>query len=164
MSGKSLKFFGPSTTKWRCYKIFRKLNGNDLLMANIFKFTNILHFVLWKCILMWAKSNLPKINSVCKKVWFEINGLSNILFLNFCLFHFPKSQMIWLKPKILLKTFLWLYFINWQNFIVCLRLLCEILGNMCIVIVCKPSCGVINFDINLIFLIKPNFNFFYMTK
>ena len=32
---------------------------------------------------------------------------------------------------------------------------------MCISVVCSPGCGVINFGINLIFLIKP---FFYMTK
>ena len=32
---------------------------------------------------------------------------------------------------------------------------------MCIVVVCLPSCGVRNFETNLIFLIKP---FFYMTK
>ena len=30
----------------------------------------------------------------------------------------------------------------------------EILGNMCIVIVCFPGCEVINFEVNLIFLIK----------
>ena len=36
-----------------------------------------------------------------------------------------------------------------------LTLLCEILGNMCIVILCKPDCDLINFEINLIFLIKP---------
>ena len=29
--------FGPPTTKWRPCKIFAKLNGNHLLMANIFK-------------------------------------------------------------------------------------------------------------------------------
>ena len=32
---------------------------------------------------------------------------------------------------------------------------------MCISVVCSLGCGVINFGINLIFLIKP---FFYMTK
>ena len=32
---------------------------------------------------------------------------------------------------------------------------------MCIAIVCLPGCDVINFEINLIFLIKQ---FFYMTK
>ena len=40
-------------------------------------------------------------------------------------------------------------------------LLPEILGNMCTAIVCFPGCNVINFEIDLIFLIKP---FFYMTK
>ena len=53
------------------------------------------------------------------------------------------------------KTFLLLFsIINWPNFIVCLPLLCEILGNMSIGIVCKLGCVVINFEVNLIFLIK----------
>ena len=47
------------------------------------------------------------------------------------------------------------------NFIVWLPLLLEILGNMCTAIAYFPCCDVINFEINLIFLIKP---FFYMTK
>ena len=38
-----------------------------------------------------------------------------------------------------------------------LSLLCEILGNMCIVIVCLLGFDVINFGINLFFLIKPFF-------
>ena len=37
----------------------------------------------------------------------------------------------------------------------------EILGNMCIKIVCYPGCDVMDFETNLIFLIKP---FFYITK
>ena len=37
----------------------------------------------------------------------------------------------------------------------------EILGNICITIVCFPDCDVINFEINLIFLIK---SFFSMPK
>ena len=57
--------------------------------------------------------------------------------------------------------FLMLYSIDWPNFIVWLPLLLEILGNICIAIVCFPGCDVINFEISLIFLIKP---FFYMTK
>ena len=55
------------------------------------------------------------------------------------------------------KIFMLLYSINWPNFIVWLPLLCEILGNMCIVVACEPDCDVINFEINLIFLIKPFF-------
>ena len=59
------------------------------------------------------------------------------------------------------KVFLMLYSINWPNFLVWLPLLLEILGNMCITIVCWPGCDVIRFETNLIFLIKP---FFYKTK
>ena len=33
----------------------------------------------------------------------------------------------------------------------------EILGNMCIAIVCKPGCDVMNSEVNLIFLIKSFF-------
>ena len=53
------------------------------------------------------------------------------------------------------KIFLLSYSTNWPNFIDWLPLFCEILGNIRIAIVCKPSCDVINFEINLIFLIKP---------
>ena len=48
------------------------------------------------------------------------------------------------------KMVLMLYTINWPNFITWLRLLLEILENMCIVIVCFPSCDFINFEINLL--------------
>ena len=42
-----------------------------------------------------------------------------------------------------------------------LPLLFEILGNMCIVIICCLVCDIINLKINHSFLIEP---FFYMTK
>ena len=51
------------------------------------------------------------------------------------------------------KMFLLLHFINWPNFIAWLLLLREVLTNMCIVIVWWPDCDVINFEINLIFLV-----------
>ena len=41
-----------------------------------------------------------------------------------------------------------------KNFIVWLPLRCEILGNICIVIICKSGCDVINFETSIIFLIK----------
>ena len=59
------------------------------------------------------------------------------------------------------KKFIMLYSINWPNFNAWLPFFFEILVNMCIVIVCEPSRDVINFEINLIFLIKP---FSYMTN
>ena len=52
------------------------------------------------------------------------------------------------------KVFLLLYSINWPNFIVWFHLLCDILGNMCIAIVCWPGCDVISFEINQSFLIR----------
>ena len=48
MSAKSLKFFGPPTTKWRPCKIFAKLNRNHLLMANIFRPQEYQTFALMK--------------------------------------------------------------------------------------------------------------------
>ena len=52
------------------------------------------------------------------------------------------------------KMFLMLYSINWPNFIAWLPLPLEMLGSMCIEIVCYPGCDVMDFEINLIFLIK----------
>ena len=53
------------------------------------------------------------------------------------------------------------YLINRPSCIAWLLLLLEILVNMCIVVTCCPVCGVMNFEINLIFLIML---FFYITK
>ena len=55
------------------------------------------------------------------------------------------------------KIFLLLYSINWPNFIFWLPLLFDIFGNICIAIVCKPGCDVMNFEVKFIFLIKPFF-------
>ena len=55
------------------------------------------------------------------------------------------------------KIILMLYSINWPNFIACLPLLLDILDNMCIVVVCYPDCDVMDFEINLIFLIETFF-------
>ena len=49
------------------------------------------------------------------------------------------------------KIFLLLYSINWPNLIVWLPLLCEILGNMCTAIVCKPGCDVWTLKLTLSF-------------
>ena len=56
------------------------------------------------------------------------------------------------------QIFLLLHSTNWPNFNVWLLLLCEILGNMCIVIVSLPGCDVITFEIKLVFLIKSSFS------
>ena len=55
------------------------------------------------------------------------------------------------------ELLLMLYSINWPNFIVLFPFLFEILGNMCIAIVCFPGWDVTTFEVNLIFL----FNLFF---
>ena len=57
--------------------------------------------------------------------------------------------------------FLMVYSIYWWKFMAWFLLLLEILGNMCIAIVCEPGCHVINFQINIILLIK---SFLYITE
>ena len=57
--------------------------------------------------------------------------------------------------------FLMLHSINWPSFIAWLPSRLEILDNMGISIVCFPGFDIKNFEINLIFVIKP---FYYMTK
>ena len=50
------------------------------------------------------------------------------------------------------KIFFMLYSISWPNWISWLPFLPEILGNMCIVIICCPVCGVINLKLTIAFL------------
>ena len=46
------------------------------------------------------------------------------------------------------KIFLMSYSIDWQNFIASLPLILEMLGNMCIAIICGLLCDVINCETN----------------
>ena len=78
--------------------------------------------------------------------------------------NFDFSKRVW--EKLLCSDFsrimfLMLYPINRPNFIVWYLLPLEILGNMCIALVCFPDCDVIKFEIYFIFRIKP---IFYRTK
>ena len=59
------------------------------------------------------------------------------------------------------KMFLILYSIKWPSFIASLSLLLEILVIMFITIVSQPGYDAINFEINLVVLIRP---FFEMAK
>ena len=55
------------------------------------------------------------------------------------------------------KICLMWYSVNWHSFIIWFPFLLKILVNMCIAIVCVPDCDIINFEINLIFLVKLYF-------
>ena len=86
----------------------------------------------------------------------------NILKIRLKLFWKTKRGLELVSRPVLLhvflrKIFLMLYYINWPNFVVWLPLLLEILGNMCIGIICCTACDDINFKINHSFLIKRCF-------
>ena len=89
-------FLGPLTTEWRPCKIFAKLNGNHLLMPNIFKFHEYQTFGLTKIHNMskiWFASNKYGL----WKVWFTSNGSSKIFY--FYLYNFSKFQMTIVKKN-----------------------------------------------------------------
>ena len=80
--------------------------------------------------------------------WFFIKR-SGTSFLPYFRYDFPR------------KVIRMLYSINWPNFIVWLFSLLEILGHMCIAIICCSAYDVINFEINCSFHIKT---LFYITQ
>ena len=88
--------FGPPTKKWRACKNFAKLNGNHLLMANLFKLHKYQTIGLLKCII-WAKSNLAILNPVCKKFVLRLTGCRNCYFLIFAFFYFFIFKMTIVK-------------------------------------------------------------------
>ena len=115
MSAKSLKLFGPPTTKWQPCKVFAKLNRNHLLMSNIFKLYEYQTFGLMK--MHMCKIYLP-IFSVCEKGWFTINGPSKILFFTFCLFPLPKFLKAIVKNLIMDFEGFLVVFITSQIFLI----------------------------------------------
>ena len=62
------------------------------------------------------------------------------------------------------KVFFTLYTINWPNFIDWLHVLFEILGIMCIKIICLPVCIVMNFEINFFFVSQVKNLIIFRTK
>ena len=86
MSAKSLKFFGRPTTKWRSSKTFAKLNGNHLLMANIF----IILEKSWKYILF----HLTKLNML----------LANHILYILCIFIKPNVWYSWSLKILAIKN------------------------------------------------------------
>ena len=108
--------------------------------------------IIWYLNVGYKKNNLPK------TLYYASRDMLNFEFLEKSLGKASPQHFVYGFQR---KIFLMLYSIKWPGFIVWLPLLLEILGNMWIAIVCLPCCDVINFKINLIFLIKP---FLYMTK
>ena len=80
MPAKSLNFFGPLTTKWRPCKMFVKLNGKHLLMANIFKLHEYQRFALMKMHNMCKIWFDNKIFSLWKRLVFDYRAVENAIF------------------------------------------------------------------------------------
>ena len=103
-----MKFFGLPKTKWRSCKIFAKLSGNHLLVANIFKLHECQTFGLLKT------HNMSKIWFANKKIQFVkkfgllLTSFRRYYFLILAFFMFPNFK--WLLSKIL-----WNYhpFLKW---------------------------------------------------
>ena len=128
-----------------------KLFPETIPFSKKLKLSKLLDQCSFYCMPNWGLyQNILKLS--CKQISFTSHKafLKNKRDLEIvCLPHFLHEFWI--------KIFLFLYSVNGQNFIVQLPLLCEILANMCVVIVCKPGCNVIHFKINLTFLIKSLF-------
>ena len=103
MSAKSLKVFGQPTTKWWLCKIFAKLNGNHLLMTNIFKLQEYQTF------------GLMKIRNICK-IWFANKIFSLLRWIkNYFSWFFKGFQLleIILRHKIIMKNNFYFILTNW---------------------------------------------------
>ena len=80
ISGKILvKFFDPPTTKWQPCKIFAKLNGNHLLVANIFKLHEYQKFRLMKMHNMTKVSFVNNKFSLWKSFVFDYLAVENVI-------------------------------------------------------------------------------------
>ena len=91
-----MKFFGRPTTKWWSSKTFAKLNGNHLLMANIF----IILEKSWKYILF----HLTKLNML----------LANHILYILCIFIKPNVWYLWSLKILAIKK--WFPFSFAKNF------------------------------------------------
>ena len=98
----------------------------------------------------WAYNKQIKIS-----IWLQIYAQSTYM-LNFDFFRkepgtsLPTTFSAWF-----LRMSFMLYFTDKRNLIYWLPLLLEIFRNTFIAIICFQNCDVINFEINLYFLIKP---------
>ena len=131
MSAKSLKFFGPPTTKWWPCKIFAKLNRNHFLMANIFKPHEYQTFGLIKMHVMYKIRFANKIFSLLRwnKKYFSwfFKGFQFLeIMLRLQLYWPLKEDFRVISQKILRAAILWdivarifsyYWILNLQNFL-----------------------------------------------
>ena len=95
MCCKSLKFFCPSMTKIRLFKVFLNLYRNHLLMADIFKLNKYQTFGLMKMYKMskiwFAYNNF----SLWKSLLFDKLGVKNFVFKIGAFLFFQVLKLLW---------------------------------------------------------------------
>ena len=95
MCCKSLKFFCPSMTKIRLFKVFLNLYRNHLLMADIFKLNKYQTFGLMKMYKMskiwYAYNNF----SLWKSLLFDKLGVKNFVFKIGAFLFFQVLKLLW---------------------------------------------------------------------
>ena len=95
MCCKSLKFFFPSMTKIRLFKVFPNLYRNHLLMADIFKLNKYQTFGLMKMYKMskiwFAYNNF----SLWKSLLFDKLGVKNFVFKIGAFLFFQVLKLLW---------------------------------------------------------------------
>ena len=104
--------FGPPTTKWRPCKVFANLNGNNFLMANIFKFREYQTFGLMKIHNMskiWFANKIFSLLRWNKKYfsWFCKGFQLTEIILRLQLYWPLKENFCVISQKILRATILW---------------------------------------------------------
>ena len=100
-----MKFFGPSSAKWRPCKIFAKLNGITVLMANIFKLRKYQTFGLLK---MHTMSKIWFANSELiseKSFGLRLTGCRKCYFSIFAFFIYPNLKWIYVKTTLFCNGF-----------------------------------------------------------
>ena len=102
--GESFKFFDPPTTKWRSFKLFSKLKGNHILMANFPKFLKYQTFCLIELHNVSKGQLVERIFKLRKSCVYD-SGSSNIQLLKFWLFNFGLPTFKQILLRILWKNF-----------------------------------------------------------
>ena len=149
--------------KYKLYKTLDYWSGNSFSTPFCLWFfkKHISHviFYYWPNFIVWLPSLLEILGNMCIAI--VCSGQYTLIALNLAYnkYKLYKTLDYWSGNSFSTTFCLWFFkkhvshviFYYWPNFIVWLPSLLEIMGNMCITILCFPGCGVIDFENNLMF-------------
>ena len=106
MFGESFKFFDSSTTKWRSFNFFAKLNGDQILMATFSKFHKYQTFGLIELHNVSKGQLADRIFKLClPKLYLRLLGRRTYNFWNSDFLIFPTFKFKQILLRILWKNF-----------------------------------------------------------